>query len=301
MKIEFYLVIACLPVGRFLGYWCLLEILSRIPFDIRTDCDIQYQLMNMLDAVIYGVVEGITEFLPVSSTGHLILTARILGDAQTNFLKSFEISIQLGAILAVVVLYWKSLFVNLEIIKRLAAAFLPTAALGFVFYKLIKNFLGDSHIVLWSLLLGGIFLIVFEKFYKEGNSAQGEIAAMRLRDAFLIGVFQSVAMVPGVSRSAATIIGGLVLGLKRKTIVEFSFLLAVPTMLAATAFDLLKNASAFSGAQFQFLLVGFFVSFVTAVAAIKFLLHFIANHNFTIFGVYRVAVALIFFIFGLAY
>src|SRR3989338_5756800 len=196
--------------------------------------------MNLFDAVIFGVVEGITEFLPISSTGHLILTSRLLDLPQTEFLKSFEIAIQLGAILSVLVLYGKSFCLEINILKKVFAAFVPTAVVGFVFYKLVKEFLlGDARVVLCSLFLGGIFLIIFEKFYKARSRLSGDVSDISYRQAVLIGVFQAMAVIPGISRAAATIIGGLVVGLKRKTIVEFSFLLAVPTMLAATALDLL--------------------------------------------------------------
>jgi len=251
--------------------------------------------MDIFSAIIFGIIEGITEFLPVSSTGHLMLTARLLGFSQTEFMKTFEIAIQLGAILSVVVLYWRSLLVDFKIVQRIAVAFVPTAVLGIVFYKIIKTVLLDSRqVVLWALLLGGIFLIIFELLHKEKEDAGAALAKISFKKAFWIGVFQSVAMVPGVSRSAATIIGGLFLGLKRKTIVEFSFLLAVPTMLAATGLDLLKNAGAFTSNQFLFLTVGFLVSFAVAILSIKFFLHFIKNHNFIVFGVYRVLIALLF-------
>jgi undecaprenyl-diphosphatase len=256
--------------------------------------------MELWHSLVLSIVEGITEFLPISSTGHLILAGHFLQIPQTEFLKSFNIVIQLGAILAVVVLYWRRLLTEAAVIKRVAAAFVPTAVLGLIFYKIIKQFLlGSAQVVIWALFLGGIFLIIFEKFHKESPESVEDLAKISLRNAFLIGVFQSVAMVPGVSRSAATIIGGLALGLKRKTIVEFSFLLAVPTMAAATALDLLKSAGGFTAGQFGSLAVGFVVSFLVAIAAIKFLLHFIKNHTFVSFGVYRVLIAVIaFFVLG---
>ena len=253
--------------------------------------------MDLLNAIILGVVEGLTEFLPVSSTGHLILASRLLGLEQTDFLKSFEIAIQLGAILAVVVLYWRSLLFDISVLKRVLAAFLPTAIVGFVFYKLIKKFLiGNSQVVVWSLLLGGIGLIIFELVHKEKKEALDKLESISYRNAFLIGLFQSCAVIPGVSRSAATIIGGLLLGLNRKTIVEFSFLLAVPTMLAATLLDLLKSAGSFSPGQLMFLPIGFLTSFVVAIGSIKFFLHFIKTHNFIPFGIYRISAAIIFLI-----
>lgn len=251
--------------------------------------------MNLLTAIIFGIVEGITEFLPISSTGHLILTAHLLKITQTDFLKSFEIAIQLGAILSVLVLYWRQVLIDFRIAKRVIAAFIPTALIGAVFYKFIKGYLlGNNQVVLWSLFLGGFFLIIFELRHREKKDVTDELSAISYRQSFFIGLFQSVAVIPGVSRSAATIIGGLILGLRRKTIVEFSFLLAVPTMLAATGLDLLKSANAFNKDQLVFLTVGFLTSFFVALSTIKFLLYFIKKHSFLIFGIYRVLIATLF-------
>lgn len=252
--------------------------------------------MNIIDAVILGVVEGISEFLPISSTGHLILASKVLGLPATEFVKSFEIVIQLGAILSVVVLYGKSLLVDTKILQRVAIAFIPTAVIGLLVYKLVKKFLlGNSMVVVWSLLIGGILLIVFELLHKEKGDARDDLRTMPLMTAFWIGVFQAIAVVPGVSRSAATIIGGLMLGLKRRTIVEFSFLLAIPTMAAAAGLDLLKSGHDFTGQQMSCLAVGFIVSFIVALLSIKFLLHFIKNNNFIPFGIYRIVVAGLFY------
>ncbi|PKN34682.1 MAG: undecaprenyl-diphosphatase [Deltaproteobacteria bacterium HGW-Deltaproteobacteria-19] len=246
--------------------------------------------MDWLTALILGIVEGVSEFLPISSTGHMILASQLMGLGHTEFLKSFEIAIQVGAILSVVALYWRRLLIDFETMKKLVVAFLPTAILGFTLYRLVKQFLlGSPNVVLWSLFLGGIFIIVFEYLHREREDAVDDLSGITYRQAFLIGLFQSIAMVPGVSRSAATIIGGLALGLRRKTIVEFSFLLAVPTMLAATAYDLLKSGSAFSMDQMGFLAVGFVSSFIVALLSIKFLLSFIQTHTFIPFGIYRIA------------
>jgi len=253
------------------------------------------QHMQLLHVLILGIVEGITEFLPVSSTGHLMLTAKLLHIGQTDFIKSFEIAIQLGAILAVVVLYGNQLFKNRQILNKLMAAFIPTALLGAVLYKIIKKFfLGNNQLVLWSLFIGGIFLIIFELWHREKEGAVEELKDISYPQALAIGLFQASAMVPGVSRSAATIIGGLAVGLKRKTIVEFSFLLAVPTMLAAAAFDLFKSAPAFNREQFLSMSLGFLAAFIVAIMAIKFLLSFIRRHSFISFGIYRIVVALTF-------
>ncbi|MFA5146709.1 MAG: undecaprenyl-diphosphate phosphatase [Candidatus Omnitrophota bacterium] len=251
--------------------------------------------MDILQAIIMGIAEGITEFLPISSTGHLILASRLMEIPQTEFLKSFEIAIQLGAILAVVCLYWRRLLADIEVMKRVVVAFVPTAVIGLALYKLIKRFLlGNSGVVLWALFLGGIFLIIFELVHREKEGDKDDISSISYGQSFIIGIFQSMAMIPGVSRAAATIIGGLMLGVRRRAIVEFSFLLAVPTMLAATALDLLKSAPSFSGMEFVLLGTGFAVSFAVALMSIKFLLFFIKRHSFISFGVYRIVLALLF-------
>ncbi len=249
--------------------------------------------MKLLDAILLGIVEGITEFLPVSSTGHLILTSALLRLSNTEFLKTFEIAIQLGAILSVVVLYARSLIKDPKSIRRVFVAFLPTAAIGFVAYKAVKQYLlGNQPVVVAALFIGGIILILFEM--RNRKELRGGATEISYRQAFLIGVFQSISMIPGVSRSAATIIGGLSLGLDRKTIVEFSFLLAIPTMAAATGLDILKNASSFSMAEFELLATGFIVSFLVALVCIKWLLRYIQNHSFISFGIYRIGVALVY-------
>ncbi|MDP3880733.1 MAG: undecaprenyl-diphosphatase UppP [bacterium] len=251
--------------------------------------------MTILESIIFGLVEGITEFLPISSTAHLIITAEILKLEQSDFIKTFEVAIQLGAILSIVVLYWRSLLQNKEVLKRIAAAFIPTAIVGFVLYELIKGIFGSLNVVLWALFWGGVAIILFEHFYREKDGAHSEIAEISYKKAVIIGLFQSIAVIPGVSRAAATIIGGLWLGLKRKTIVEFSFLLAVPTMLAATGFDLYKNAPSFSSDEFILLAFGLVASFVFATMAVKLLLKFIQQNDFKFFGAYRIVIAILFF------
>lgn len=250
--------------------------------------------MTGLEAFILGIVEGISEFLPISSTGHLILASKLLAIPDSDFLKTFEISIQLGAILAVAALYWRS-FLNIETLKKVAAGFLPTAIIGFVLYKIIKSLLlGNTMVVIWALAIGGIILILFEYFHGERSDATGTVESISYKQAAIIGLCQSIAVIPGVSRSAATIVGGLALGLKRSTIVEYSFLLAVPTMLAATALDLLKNYSAFSHNDFGTLAIGFIVSAIVALVSVKFLLSYVQKYSFVAFGVYRIMVAILF-------
>lgn len=253
--------------------------------------------MGIITSIILGIVEGVTEFLPVSSTGHLILTTQLLGLESSEFIKSFSILIQLGAILAVLALYWQKLLTNFLILKRVIVAFIPTAIIGLIFYRLVKTYLlGNSWVVLIALFLGGLILIIFEITYREREGHQSTLEQISFLQAFVIGLCQSLAMIPGVSRSAATIIGGLALGLKREVIVEFSFLLAIPVMLAATSLDLFKSSAVFSTGDWYLLLIGFFTSFLAALLAIKTFLNYIRHHNFIIFGFYRLAIAVIFLV-----
>lgn len=259
-------------------------------------------MLSSISTIVLGVVEGITEFLPISSTGHLILASSLLGIAQDNFQKSFEIIIQLGAILAVLVLYWKKLLLNWEIFKRVVVAFIPTGIIGLVVYKLLKHYLlGNVWIVVASLFIGGICLIIFESRHKEHDNAIAAIELLSYRQCIIIGLAQATAIIPGVSRSAATIVGGLALGLKRKTIVEFSFMLAIPTMVAASGLDLIKNINLFSRDQVASLALGFVVSFVTALATVRWLLRYVERHDFKLFGIYRIVVAVIFTLFILTH
>jgi undecaprenyl-diphosphatase len=251
--------------------------------------------MTIIHSLILGIVEGITEFLPISSTAHLALVSNfILRIPTTEFSKSFDIIIQLGAILAVLSLYWKK-FLDWEVIKRLFVAFVPTAIIGLIFYKLVKGFFLESYmVIIWSLIIGGCLLMVFELFHKEKLLASDEIKKISYKKCLLIGLFQSLAIVPGVSRAAATIVGGLILGLKRRAIVEFSFLLAVPTMAAATALDIYKSVHNFTKHESGLLLIGFLTSFVVAIGAIKFLLQYIQKRDFKPFAIYRIVIGLFF-------
>jgi undecaprenyl-diphosphatase len=251
-------------------------------------------VLDATHAVVLGIVEGVTEFLPISSTAHLILASRALGIQETEFLKSFEIIIQLGAILSVVVLYWNR-FLHLEVLKKLVVAVIPTGVIGLTVYKAIKGYLlGNVAVVLVTLLVGGIALIVFERF-QQRDDRDVDFAEITYRKAFLIGLFQAIAVIPGVSRSAATIVGGSLLGVSKRTIVEFSFMLAVPTMLAASGLELVKNRSALDG-NLAILGIGFVVSFLTAILAIKSFLGYIKKRDFSAFGWYRIVLAIVFYL-----
>ncbi|MEO8637954.1 MAG: undecaprenyl-diphosphatase UppP [Candidatus Taylorbacteria bacterium] len=255
--------------------------------------------MDIFQVIILSIVEGITEFLPISSTGHLILASHILGLSQTDFLKSFEIAIQLGAVLSVIFLYGKSYLLKLSMIKKLVVAFIPTALLGLLFYSFIKkNLLGNESVVLFALGIGGVLIIIFELILKKREEEQKQnLETLTYKQAFLVGLAQSVAIIPGVSRSATTVLGGRFLGLSMKSAVEFSFLLALPTMLAATGLDLVKNWSLFTHSEIGVLFLGFILSFTVAVFSIKFLLTFIKKYSFISFGVYRIFIALLFWTF----
>ena len=253
--------------------------------------------MTIIHTLLFSLVEGITEFLPISSTGHLILTAKLLGIEQTVTQESFEIAIQLGAILAVVVLYGRTLLRDRRTLVLVGIAFLPTAVIGFLLHTVVKEFLlGSIPTVLAALFVGGIVLIVFERFVPK-TAQRNAVTSISPRQAVLVGIFQSLAIIPGVSRSAATIVGGELIGIPKQTIVEFSFLLAIPTMAAATGYDLLKTAGQFTAADVQALVIGFVLSFMVALAAIKWFLAYVKNHSFVVFGVYRVIVAVAFFLF----
>lgn len=249
--------------------------------------------MSFLHALALGIVEGLTEFLPVSSTGHLILASRLLGLSQTEFLKTFEIAIQLGAILAVVALYARRVLSAPRQMLAIGVAFLPTAIAGVTLYPFIKRVLFSEWIVVAALAIGGIGMIFFERWQRNRGSA-ARSGTPSLSAAFMIGMWQILSMVPGVSRAAATIYGGLFSGMDRRSSVEFSFLLALPTMAAATGLDLLKSPHVFTSQEWMALAVGGAVSFVVAMLTMRWLIRFVQAYDFTRFAVYRIAVAILF-------
>jgi undecaprenyl-diphosphatase len=253
--------------------------------------------MTIIQSLIMGIVEGLTEFLPISSTAHLIFTGALLKIPSSEFLKSFEISIQLGAILAVAIIYFQRIIKNFGLVWKIAAAFIPTSIIGLALYKIVKGFLMESYLVIAiSLILGGIIIILFEKSYGKKIQAEdkdNDLENITYQQAIKLGVIQALAIVPGVSRAGATIIGGLALGIKRKAIVEFSFLLAIPTMLAATVLDIYKNPTFFNDGQTTVWLVGFVMSFITAIIGVKFLIKYVQKNNFIAFGWYRIILGLI--------
>ena len=246
--------------------------------------------MNIISSIILGIVEGLSEFLPISSTGHLILTSSILGLEPSDFLSTFEIAIQSGAILAVIAYYFKRIFSSKNLFWKVAFGFIPTGILGFVLYDVVKKYFFESlALVGWALLIGGILIVIIERFHKAPE-VEKEVEDITYTQSFLLGLYQVLAMIPGVSRSGATIMGGLLSGIGRKQIVEFSFLLAIPTILGATGYDLLKTGISFTQPELLALIIGIVVSAITAWFAIKLFLKFISNHSFEIFGWYRIVV-----------
>lgn len=245
--------------------------------------------MNIWQAIILAIVEGITEFLPVSSTGHMIIASSFMGISQLEFTKMFTVNIQFGAILSVVVLYWKRFFQSTDFYFKLFVAFLPAAVLGFLLNDLIDSLLENVVVVAISLLVGGIILLFIDKIAND-TTRDREISYFA---ALKIGFFQCIAMIPGVSRSASTIIGGMFQGLSRKQAAEFSFFLAVPTMAAAGGYKLLKTYDTIQANDIQVLLLGNLVAFIVAMLAIKFFIGFVTKYGFKVFGYYRIILGLI--------
>lgn len=265
--------------------------------------------MNILETIIIAIIEGLTEFLPVSSTGHMIITQNVLGVESTPFVKAFTFIIQFGAILSVVVLYWKRFFKlnhtpapegasafkrflhKYDFYWKLFVAFIPAAVLGLLFSDAIDAMLESVEVVAITLILGGIFMLFSDKIFNKGS----EKTRLTEKKAFYIGFFQCISMIPGVSRSMATIVGGMAQKLTRKAAAEFSFFLAVPTMLAATMFKMLKIFTEENGAQIlkenlDTLIVGNVVAFIVAMLAIKFFINFVTKYGFKAFGWYRIIV-----------
>jgi undecaprenyl-diphosphatase len=251
--------------------------------------------MTFIQAIILAIIEGITEFLPVSSTGHMIIGSSIMGIQQDEFVKLFTVAIQFGAILSVLVLYFKRFFKTIDFYLKLFVAFIPAAVFGVLFSDKIDELLESPMTVAISLVAGGIVLLFIDKVFNKNKEDNAD--NIKYPTAFIIGLFQCMAMIPGVSRSAATIIGGMSQKLTRKAAAEFSFFLAVPTMFAATAkkmYDFYKDHGAsFSGEQVKLLAVGNVVAFIVALIAIKSFITFLTKYGFKVFGIYRIIVGLI--------
>jgi undecaprenyl-diphosphatase len=245
--------------------------------------------METLQAIIIAIVEGITEFLPISSTGHMIITQKLLGMESTEFVKMFTVNIQFGAILSVIVLYWKRFFQTWDFYFKLFVAFLPAAIFGILLNSWIESLLENVLVVAISLVLGGIILVFVDNWFKNPNIDQ----KITYPKALKIGFFQVIAMIPGVSRSAATIIGGLTQKLTRKNAAEFSFFLAIPTMFGATVLELFKSYKTIDHENLKILLTGNIVAFIVALIAIKGFISYLTKHGFKIFGYYRIAIGML--------
>lgn len=253
--------------------------------------------MNIIDIIILGVVEGITEFLPVSSTFHLIWTSRLLSLPQSDFVKLFQVVIQAGAIVAVVLLYWKEVLTNMNLMKKLILSFIPTAIVGYVLYETIKDVFFESIIstTIVFIVVGIIFLLVEKLIKHDKIKMASDITSLSYRDALLIGAFQALAVVPGVSRAGAVLVGMMLLGYKRGESAKFSFMLSIPTILAATVFDLLQMrdvAFAQSGNS-VLLLFGSVVAFVSAIIGVKWLISYLQKNSLELFGWYRIGVGIL--------
>jgi undecaprenyl-diphosphatase len=257
--------------------------------------------MNYFEAIILAIIEGLTEYLPVSSTGHMIIASSVMGIQADEFVKLFTVAIQFGAILSVVVLYWKRFFQSLDFYFKLFVGFLPAAILGFLLNDYIDAMLENVIVVATSLMLGGGILLFIDDWFKHTEEESEELSYGK---SLIIGFFQVIAMIPGVSRSAATIIGGLTQNLNRTAAAEFSFFLAVPTMFAATAYKMLKFQQEFGFTldNLPVLLVGNLVAFIVAMIAIKGFINYLTKHGFKVFGWYRIILgAAILLLYGLGY
>jgi undecaprenyl-diphosphatase len=254
----------------------------------------------LLIAIILGIVEGVTEFLPVSSTGHLILATELLGFDADKW-EAFNVIIQLGAILAIVVLYWRTFWAVLDglfrrnavswrFVRNILIGFLPSAVLGFILIKHIEALLGNAKVVAIAFILGGIAILVIERMAKQGDKAG--VAELPVGTSVGIGIAQCLAMIPGVSRSGATIMGALSLGVERRTAAEFSFFLAIPTMLGSTTLELARHhdelLSGASGVGFGTVAIGFVISFLVALVVVRAFVQYISRHGFAPFAWYRI-------------
>ncbi len=249
--------------------------------------------MDIFQAVILGIIEGFTEFLPISSTGHMIVASKFLGLPQSEDIKAFEVIIQLSAILAVFSLYRdKFSFKKIELWKKVILAYFPLAIVGFVFRHQIKE-LFSLQVVAIMFIIGGIVFLIVEKFYDENERTINDVEDIGYKEALYIGIAQIFALIPGTSRAGASIIGGLLSKLSRSASAEFSFLLAFPVMLSVSGYDMIKHFNEFDTKSLTTLAIGFIVSYITALFSMKFLLSFLSKFTFVSFGIYRILFGII--------
>jgi undecaprenyl-diphosphatase len=244
--------------------------------------------LDIFQAIIIGIIEGFTEFLPISSTGHMIVASEFLGVSQDSLTKAYEVIIQFAAILAVMLIYKEKItFKKIDLWQKLFVAFLPLAIVGFIFKDQIKT-LFTVEIVAWMFIIGGLVFLVVEYFYEEKEWHVSDVEEVNYKQSLWIGFAQIFSLIPGTSRAGATIIGGLLAGLDRKTSMEFSFLLAIPVMAAVTGYDLLKHYQDFADANWGAFVAGFITAFIVAYLTIKLFLAFIQRFTFVAFGIYRI-------------
>ncbi len=244
--------------------------------------------MDIIQAIIIGIIEGFTEFLPISSTGHMIVASKFLGIEESALVKAYEVIIQFAAILAVMLIYREKItFKKVDLWIKLFVAFLPLAIVGFIFKDVIKT-LFNVQTVAWMFIVGGIIFLILEYFYEEKEYHINDVEKVSFRQALWVGFAQIFSLVPGTSRAGATIVGGLLAHMDRKTSAEFSFLLAIPVMVAVSGYDLLKHYQDFADANWSAFVIGFIVAFAVAYATIKLFLAFIQRFTFVAFGIYRI-------------
>ena len=249
--------------------------------------------MDIFQAIIIGIIEGFTEFLPISSTGHMIVASRFLGIEESALMKAYEVIIQFAAIMAVMLIYKEKItFKKIDLWMKLLVAFLPLAIVGFIFKDVIKT-LFNVETVAWMFIIGGIVFLVVEHFYEEKEFHVKDVEKVSYKQAWWVGFAQIFSLVPGTSRAGATIIGGLVTGLDRKTSSDFSFLLAIPVMAAVSGYDLLKHYQDFADANWVAFVIGFATAFIVAYITVKLFLVFIQRFTFVAFGIYRIIFGII--------
>ena len=244
--------------------------------------------MDIFQAIIIGIIEGFTEFLPISSTGHMIVASKFLGVSQDVLTKAYEVIIQFAAIMAVILIYREKVtFKKIDLWQKLFVAFLPLAVIGFIFKDHIKM-LFTVEVVASMFIIGGILFLILEYFYEEKEWHINDVEQVSYKQALWVGIAQIFSLIPGTSRAGATIVGGLLVGLDRKASAEFSFLLAIPVMAAVTGYDLLKHYQDFADANWGAFVVGFITAFIVAYLTIKLFLAFIQRFTFVAFGIYRI-------------
>mgnify|MGYP001228337703 CR=1 FL=1 len=255
--------------------------------------------MDIFHVIVLSLIEGLTEFLPISSTAHLVLASNVMGIVQNTFLETFQIAIQMGAIAAVIFLYFKKIISNKSLLIKSCIAFLPTGILGFVLLDYIRFFLSNPIVPVTTLFLGGILILGIEWIYsqksKNKTSKNKGIENLSYKDVIIIGLIQSVSLIPGVSRAAASIYAGLAINLDRKSATEFSFLLAIPTITVASAFELISNSPTFSQQELILLICGILFSFLSAIVVIKWFIAFVSKRSFMVFGVYRIILSILYY------